>query len=162
VGAISAVATAAVVTGLTARDNRADIVDLRQDTDRLNSRIETGFSTCAERYAGVQALIHALESRLTVSETNISAHANEKGIWIDVIKDTARKVDELRNNPNRRPDPFTGTDGRLLEKRLNDSIKDVDKRLSALERYLDKDVIIMQQLMDDVKTLKAFHNGNHK
>ncbi len=66
----------------------------------------------------VRAKLHEIEARLAVSETHVETHEKSAGEWKQRILENERALRQMRTSPEARPDPFTGTEGRQLEMRI--------------------------------------------
>jgi hypothetical protein len=66
----------------------------------------------------VTALLRALEQRVALSEAHVVSHDTAAREWKARIVVNEQCCDELRRSPQARADPFTGTDGRRLERRI--------------------------------------------
>jgi hypothetical protein len=80
-----------------------------QATDRLCQRI----GACTGASGGASISIYELRSAVIAMKEKL----DERGMRIVRLE---QQVDELLNKPLSRPDPFTGTMGRLLEERVRD------------------------------------------
>lgn len=63
--------------------------------------------------------------RVAVVDAHVSAHEKEKDIWVNRILNNALAIDDLQTSANSRFDSFTGTQGRLMERRIDVLEKDV-------------------------------------
>lgn len=66
----------------------------------------------------VKARLHEIEARLAVSETHVETHEKSAAEWKQRILENERSLRQMRTSPEARPDPFTGTEGRQLEQRI--------------------------------------------
>ena len=80
-----------------------------QAIDRLCQRI----GSCTGASGGAIASIYELRSAVIAMKEKL----DERGLRIIRLE---QQVDELLNKPLARPDPFTGTMGRMMEERIKD------------------------------------------
>jgi hypothetical protein len=59
-----------------------------------------------------------MESRLALSEAHVETHEKTAGEWKQRIIENERALRQLQTAPSARPDPFTGSEGRQLEYRI--------------------------------------------
>ena len=123
-------------TAFTVRSNSIRVDDLRQSSRDNAARIDAELEKRQSDCAMVKALLHATESRLGILETRVAGHDEESHTWKDRINRNEQVLVELRTNAAARPDPFTGSDGRELEKRIR-----------ALEQYQYQDEERMKKLL---------------
>jgi hypothetical protein len=62
------------------------------------------------------------EMRAQLAETRISVTGNrrEREIWVRRIIENSERINLLQNNVSVRKDPFTGTEGKAMDKRLRE------------------------------------------
>ena len=80
-----------------------------QAPDRLCQRI----GSCAGASGGASISIYELRAAVIAMKEKL----DERGMRIVRLE---QQVDELLNKPLARPDPFTGTMGRMMEERIKD------------------------------------------
>jgi len=100
----------------------------------------------------VRSDVHDVESELRKLRVNVaenSAHRVEHDKnaeeWKQRIRRNESGVRELTNNASARPDPFTGTEGRQLERRIDqlergfDQIERLREQMKEIEQQMDED-----------------------
>lgn len=127
-------------TALTVGRLDSAVADLRQTAKDNSDGINTELAKRQADCAAIQALLHALDIRLKEYETRQAAHESEAENWKSRISRNEQSVADLRSNAGARPEPFAGTEGREL-----------DRRIRALERYVDLDNDRVLKLLDGKK-----------
>jgi hypothetical protein len=96
-----------------------DVRDLAHQAREWSAYMDSR-SDCAGRSEcdAVKARLHEIEARLAVSETHVESHEKSAGEWKQRIMENERALRQMRTSPEARPDPFTGTEGRKLEQRI--------------------------------------------
>lgn len=101
-------------------------------------------------------------------------HETEADYWKEVIDNNRERIELLSVNATARPDPFTGTMGRELERRIdtlerhtdkviwvNDRVKDIDERLTNTEKhYRDSIMPLIRSMQSNDKAFDGSHNVN--
>ena len=72
--------------------------------------------------------VRALMVSAAKIEKHIESHDMQSSIWIDKILRNEQKIIEIKTNAAARKDPFTGEEGRVLERR----VRAVEKCCDAL------------------------------
>lgn len=126
-------------TALTVRSNSSTLADLRATAGANEQRIGDELNRRAADCAAVQAMLHALNARLGVAEAKLESHNTEAERWKTQIGKNESAIADIRARPAGRADPFTGSDGRELEKRIRE-----------LERYADRDDERMKKLLSEL------------
>jgi hypothetical protein len=96
-----------------------DVRDLSHQAREWSAYMDSR-ADCAGRSEcdAVRAKLHEIEARLAVSETHVETHEKSAGEWKQRILENERALRQMRTSPEARPDPFTGTEGRQLEMRI--------------------------------------------
>ena len=110
--AISALLLASGQLWITVRDHNHKISELESSLESL-ARCASQ-SECEQ----VRAILNAMDARLAVAETHVAAHERSADEWKQRIIENERELRGLMQSPAARPDPFTGTEGRELEQRI--------------------------------------------
>lgn len=161
--AIPALFGAAFTAGATIWGNRNAVVDLRttdqQHTarfDKLDDRIAL-LADCVKRAdcEAVRALVHAIDLRLKATESTVHEHNATSSEWKQRILAIESNQQRVFSDPSARPDPFTGTQARQLEER-------VESRVRTLENYRAVDEHRMQRIEDalGLSGIVVPRNGN--
>lgn len=93
-------------------DMRSDVVERADD---LGERI----AEISRRKQLITAKVHELDRAVSALEARLSDHKQSAEEWKSRIERTERGIHELSSVATARPDPFTGTEGRALERRLD-------------------------------------------
>lgn len=99
-----------------------------------------------ERHESLAEHVHANDARLRgLSESvtraleHVESHNTEANYWKTRIETNTDRITELTSNANARPDPFTGTQGRELERRIDQLERDLDQVERMRERLEELD-----------------------
>lgn len=97
--------------------NRLSDVDAYIATDRTHME---QLNDCVKRVEceAVRAILHAHELRVTKLETELASHQDMARERIDRINELEREVRRVTTQPTARPDPFTGSEGRVLRDQI--------------------------------------------
>jgi hypothetical protein len=100
---------------ITTRDNASDIANLKSEynTYTLCERLKS-CPKCEE----ITKALRDIDIAINNSEHHIESHNNESEQWKQRIIRLENQIYEMQTMPKARPDPFTGSMGRELEKRL--------------------------------------------
>ena len=82
------------------------------------SDITGGLAKLDDRFSELDDEMHRSAIIMTEVKEHVSSHDLEKDIWVARILGNVDAIDDLRNNVNARQDPFSGTEGRDLERRI--------------------------------------------
>ena len=127
VGTLTALVVFSFTGWITDRDLSAAVVALQEYVTKDATHMER-LADCVKRpeCEAVRAAVHSIELRLGKVEADWINHQTLSEERKDRILELEREVRELTTNANARPDPFTGTMGRELSRRI--------ERLEQIER----------------------------
>ena len=106
--------------------------------DRDNSRRQ--LESIDGRLEASEGVVSGLTVSVARSLEHVEQHKKQSEYWIGRIEKNTEELNLLRTKSSARPDPFTGTQGRVLERRID-----------ALERMEDR----VQWLTEQIKEVKA-------
>ena len=111
VAVITALLVAAIGQGVVVwRDNSVLSASLEDLQRAVDANTETLRALAQQAHANS---IHRIE------------HEKQAERWIDKIIENERNIHALQNQPTARPDPFTGSDGRELQRQIDELKKKV-------------------------------------
>ena len=80
--------------------------------------INGGLVKLDEKFSGLDDEMHKSAIIMTEVKEHVYSHDLEKDIWVARILSNVDAIDDLRNNVSARQDPFSGTEGRELGRRI--------------------------------------------
>ena len=83
--------------------------------------------------AALQAKIDGALLSLSIASTKLDSHNTEAERWKQAIAENQRTIADLRTRAGARPDPYTGTDARRRAEAVDTELRNLDRRLDALE-----------------------------
>jgi len=92
-----------------------------------------------ERLQSLEQTQRRLEVSIARYNNHVQEHEKQSEYWIQRIESNTNRLGRLATDSAARPDPFTGTQGRELERRL-----DFVERIVDQIELLKKDVQILQ------------------
>lgn len=90
----------------------------------------------SNRLETVEGIVSGLATSVARTLERIDRDSDESGYWKDRIDRNRDGIAELRTNSMARKDPFTGTEGREHERRI-DAVEHSVSSLAALSKRLD-------------------------
>ena len=80
--------------------------------------ISGGLVKLDDRFTALDDEVHRSAVIMAEVKEHVYSHDIEKRIWTDRILSNVDAIDDLRNNVSARQDPFSGTEGRDLARRI--------------------------------------------
>lgn len=111
--------------------------NLRTDADKQYSQLTARLLEYSSRKRALTAQVSKLGREVSSVHEHVTEHDRSAQEWKDRIASNEKRLHILSSSSTARPDPFTGTQGRVLERRLDQvsfAVKQIEKRLHDTQK----------------------------
>lgn len=102
-----------------------------------------------KRVVALEGLVSGLMQSVARTLQHVELHTEEKNHWIARIEENSKLLHSLAKDSAARPDPFTGTEGRQLERRI-----DALEQIAELVKWLKSQV---EEMRKDMRETEGYY-----